>query len=422
MKSLGYRLAGFGGLPLISMITPLLVLPVLGRIAGKSGWASLATGESIGTFAAIVIAYGWNVAGPPRIALTTDRVGRATLYRESLVVRGALAVVAVPVIGVLCVLLAADGYVVPTVLMGLSGAVTGLSFAWYSVGAGDPRSIAVYEAIPRVVSAALAAGIIVVTRQLAVYPLMAATVSLGGILLFSRRTLRGVELPRLSRRDIGRLLVRDKALAGIDVAGGAYATVPVPLVSAFSIAAVASSYASSDKLYKFGLYIPITLGNAFQSWTVEGPVSGRARRLRTALAAHILVGLVGWAFLTVAGPPVSALLFGSEVASDRAVCFWLGATFLIVSTRISLTRHLLVPIGHIRVVFVATVVGAVCGVPLIGLASWWIGPVGAALGLLVSEILTTGILAGPALRYLASLRHEHVPPSDDVAPGQEAIR
>ncbi|WP_448629936.1 hypothetical protein [Cellulomonas soli] len=39
------RLAGFAGLPAISLITPLLVLPVLGRAAGAHGWASLLVGS-----------------------------------------------------------------------------------------------------------------------------------------------------------------------------------------------------------------------------------------------------------------------------------------------------------------------------------------------------------------------------------------
>lgn len=404
MTSLWRRLAGFAGLPMISLITPLLVLPVIGRVAGEAGWASLAAGESIGTLAGIVIAYGWNVAGPPRIAATTDPVVRATLYRESLVVRGGLAVVSFPVIVLLCLLVAADGFGLPTALMGLSGAVVGLSFAWYSVGAGDPRSIAVFEAVPRVVAAAVSAGVVLATRELAVYPVLAITASLGGMLLFSRRALRGARLPRLDWSDVRRLLVRDKALAAIDVAGGAYGTVPVPIVSAFSDAGDASAYASADKLYKFGLYVPITLGNAFQSWTVEGGTGELARRLGLALRAHVVVGVVGWVVFTLAGPPVSALLFGPAVIADRAVCFWLGAAFALASTRISLTRHVLVPSGRIRVVFISTVAGALTGIPLIAVLAWSIGPVGAAVGLVVSEAVATAVLVPPSLHRFRGLR------------------
>lgn len=400
MSSLWRRLAGFAGLPMISMITPLLVLPVLGRAAGQSGWASVATGESIGTFAAIVVAYGWNTAGPPRVALDPDPVARARLYRESLLVRGALALLAVPVVVVLCLLLAADGYALPTVLMGLSGGVVGLSFAWYAVGTGDPRSIAVYEAVPRVVAAAVSAGLIVLTGQLVIYPLLALTVSVTGIVLFSRGVLRQGGPAHVGVRDLRRLLWRDRAVAAIDTAGGAYATVPVPVVSALSPVAAASAFASADKLYKFGQYVPITLGNAFQSWTVEGGLAERGRRLRVALSAHVLLGVVGWAFLTAVGPWFSGVMFGADVAASRAVCFWLGATFLLVSTRISMTRHVLIPVGAVRVVFVSTVTSAVVGVPLIAGLCWAIGPVGAAIGLCLSEVVATGILTAPALHHL----------------------
>lgn len=403
MTSLWRRLAGFAGLPMISLITPLLVLPVIGRVAGESGWASLAAGESIGTLAGIVIAYGWNVAGPPRVAATSDPSLRTELYRESLVVRGALSLVVLPAIVLLCLLVAADAYAVPTVLMGISGAVVGLSFAWYSVGVGDPRSIAVFEALPRVGAAAAAAFLVLTTRELALYPVLAITASLGGVTLFSRRTLRGAGLPRLGWRAVRSLLVRDRSLAAIDVAGGAYGAVPVPLVSAVSSVSDASAYASADKLYKFGMYIPITLGNAFQSWTVEGGIGALGGRLRRALRAHIVIGLLGWVVFAAAGPPVSALLFGPAVEAQRAVCLWLGAAFMLASTRTSLTRHVLVPAGRIRVVFTSTVIGALVGIPLVAVLTWSLGPVGGALGVLVSEAVSTAILVPPAMHRLRGL-------------------
>lgn len=404
MSSLWGRLAGFGGLPVISLTTPLLVLPVVGRVAGVAGWGSLVAGESIGTLAGIVIAYGWNVAGPPRVAASPDRADRVRLYRESLVVRGALAVVTLPVLAVLCALVAADGFVLPTVFMGVAGAVVGLSFAWYAVGAGDPRSIAVYEAVPRVVAALAAAGLLLLTRELVLYPLLAVVASIGGVVAFSRRLLAGAEgaWPRVA--DLPRLLVRDKGLAAVDVAGGAYGAVPVPLVNGLSDVAAAGAYASGDKLYKFGTYVPVSLANAFQSWTVEAGPGALVRRLRTALLAHALVGAVGWAVLAVAGPWASGLLFGRDVAAHRDVCVWLGVAFLLASVRTSMTRHVLVPAGRVRVVFVSVTAGAVVGVPLIALLTWALGPVGGALGLLVSEAVATGVLVHPTRQRLEDLR------------------
>ncbi|NKY10644.1 hypothetical protein [Cellulomonas hominis] len=398
MTSFGRRLAGFAGLPMISLVTPLLVLPVLGRVAGERGWASLAAGESIGTLAAIVIAYGWNTSGPPRVALESDNAERVVLYRESLWVRCALAAVCTPVVVLLCLAVASPGYGAATVLMGLAGSVTGLSFAWFAVGSGTPGAIAVYEAVPRVVAAACAALLVVLTRELVVYPVLAITASVGGIALYSRRTLRGAVRPAWGRQHLWRLLRRDRAVAFNDVAGGAYQSVPVPVVSLTSPAPAAAGYASADKLLKFGQYVPITLANAFQSWTVEGPSTERGRRLGIAVGTHVGVGLLGWAVLTLLGPSVSGVLFGPDVAAPRSTCFWLGAAFLLVSTRISLTRHVLVPRGRIRVVVASTVCGALVGVASVVGLSLLHGPDGAAAGLAMGEVTATALLVRPAFR------------------------
>lgn len=400
MRALLGRLAGFGGLPLISLITPLLVLPVIGRVAGVAGWASLAAGESIGTLGGIVIGYGWNVSGPPRIAGRPDPHERYVLYRQSLVVRLSVAAAVLPVVLLLCVVMARTGYRLPTALMGVSAAVTGLSFAWFCVGAGDPRSIAVFEAIPRVVAAAVSAGLILLTRQLVVYPALAVTVSLVGIVLFSSRVPGRSPLPPVDRHDLWRLLVRDRGLAAVDIAGSAYGSVPVPVVSAIASPSLAGSYASADKLYRFGQFIPITLGNAFQSWTVEAGRVARGRRLRFALLAHLGLGLLGWAVFAVAGPSVSALMFGADVGATRAVCFWLGAAFALLSVRTAAVRLVLVPEGKVRIVFGATVAGTFVGVPAMVAFTLLVGPVGAAWAVLLSEVVSAAVLASATTHEL----------------------
>lgn len=404
-RGLWGRLAGFAGLPMISLVTPLLVLPVLGRVAGVEGWASLAAGESIGTLAAIVVAYGWNTGGPARVAMSRDATTRARDYRDSLLVRGALAAVAVPVVVLLCVAVSAHGYTGATVLMGLNATVTGLSFAWFAVGAGDPRSIALLEAVPRVLAAVASAALVLVTRDVAVYPLLAVAVSLGGIVVFTRRTLRGHRFPRPTAAELRRLVVRDRAVAFNDIAGGAYQAVPVPVVTTVATAAAAASYASGDKLWRFGQYVPITLAHAFQSWTAEGGPADRGRRLRVALAAHVGVGVVGAVVLTLLGPRASALLFGPDVATTTAVCAWLAAAFLLMSVRTSLTRHVLVPAARLRPVVASTVAGACVGVPAVLALVHAYGAVGAAAGLALGELVATTVLVPPGRAVLRAAGH-----------------
>ncbi|WP_448629935.1 hypothetical protein [Cellulomonas soli] len=348
--------------------------------------------------------YGWNNSGPPAVA-AADVPTRLRLYRESMLVRGALAVAALPVVIVTCVLLATPGYVAPTVLMGLAGAVPGLSFAWYAVGVGDPRPIAVYEAVPRVVAAAVASAVIVWTGHMVVYPLLAVTVSLGGIWMFGRSIGRG-DQPGPGRRDLGRLLVRDRAVAAADMASGAFGTVLVPVASRVDSAPAASSYGSGDKLYKYGLYVPVTLANALQSWTVEAPPPGRPRRLRLALAGHGLLGLVGAAFLAVLGPTATGLLFGQDVRASRDVCLWLALAFAVVCVRISLVRHFLLPAGRARAVLVATALGAALGAVGMLVAGRTVGALGVAASLALAELVTAALLVRPAWHHLAVVEDE----------------
>jgi len=300
----------------------------------------------------------------------------------------------------LSVVAARAGYELPTALMGVSASVTGLSFAWFCVGAGDPRSIALFEAVPRVAAAAASAGLILLTRQLVIYPALAVSVSLVGIVLFSRRVPGRRPLPRTRLPELWRLVVRDRGLAAIDIAGSAYGSVPVPVVNAVAAPVLASSYASGDKLYRFGQFVPITLANAFQSWTVEAGRAGRGRRLRFAVLAHGLLGVTGWLVFAVAGPWVSGLLFGPQVRATQAVCFWLGAAFVLLSLRTAVVRLVLVPEGKVRIVFAATMAGTLVGIPaIVGLTSL-VGPVGAAWALVLSEVVSAAVLASPTVREM----------------------
>ena len=184
------RLVGFMLLPAIAAVSPLIVLPLISREAGPGGWASAIAGESIGTFAAIVIGYGWPAIGPALISIASGIDERARLYRESLVVRLLLAAVSIPVLGVVCWLVASPGAEWLTVLMGVQGALIALSFTWYCAGVGQPRTIIFYDAVPRVVATAASAAAIAATGIVELYPLAGIAVTLVGTGLFTARLLR----------------------------------------------------------------------------------------------------------------------------------------------------------------------------------------------------------------------------------------
>lgn len=397
------RLLAFTVMPTLGAVSPLIVLPVVARVAGTSGWANAMAGESIGTLAAVLLAYGWTSIGPSLVASAHDEAERRSLYRDSLAVRLALALVVIPLLAAVSLFAATPGYAVLTFLMGLQGCLVSLSFAWFAVGDADPGAIVRYDAIPRVTVAILSAGIVSMTGAVEVYPLGGIMVTLLGTALYTRRRF-GSRLGWIRQlRHLPMLLRLTTAVAVNDTALSVYSSIPTPLVNFSASASLAAGFASGDKMVKLGQYIPITLGNALQSWTVEAGVGARARRVRLALVAHGALGLFGLAGLATLGPWVSAILFGAAASADRTVLVLLGVVFACFSLRTSLQRHLLFPLGATRAVLYATVAGSVIGIPLMVVLSQTLGPIGAAFGYAVSEATSTVLLVVPASRGLREL-------------------
>lgn len=398
------RLAGFTVLPAIAAISPLFALPVVARIAGPDGWASAIAGEAVGTFAAIAIAYGWTTIGPALVAIAPDDLARGRLYREALVIRLLLCVIALPVMAVICWLVASPGFELLAILMGLQGALIALAFTWFAVGIARPGAIALYDAVPRVVVAIAAAFAIAATGIVVLFPLGGIAVTVVGTGLYTIRVLRHYPGSWPSVRELPGLFRFGLPVALNDAALGAYSAVPTPLVNVVSPGVPAAGFASADKLLKLGQFLPLTLANALQSWTAEGALEGRERRVRAAMTAHGLFGVAGLFVLGFAGPWASGLLFGAENAAPLAVCLVLGAAFAFYSLRTSMTRHLLFPAGAQHTVMWATLIGTVAGVPaMIALALVW-GPIGAAIGYALTEALATILLVRRTRGALRALR------------------
>lgn len=397
------RLAGFTLLPAIAAISPLIVLPVVARIAGPGGWASAIAGEAVGTFAAIAIGYGWAAIGPALISIARDDDHRAQLYRESLVIRLLIAVIALPVMGVICWLIASPGAEWLSVLMGAQGALIALSFTWYSAGVGDPRAIVVYDAMPRLLAAAAAAVAISMIGFVELYPLAGIAVTLVGTTLFTVRVLRRHPGSWPGVRDIPRLFRAGASVALNDAALGAYSNIPTPLVNVTAAPGAAAGFASADKMLKLGQFLPVTLANALQAWIAEAHGAGRARRMRLALSAHAVFGVLGCVVLAVLGPWASGFLFGAEAAAGFAVLLMMGIVFAFFSLRTSISRHVLFPAGQASAVMRATLLGTAVGVPVMIALALWIGPLGAAIGYALTEGAATVLLARRCLHALREL-------------------
>lgn len=407
--SLRTRLFGFTLIPAIAAVSPLMVLPAVSRSAGDDGWASAIAGESVGTFVAIAVAYGWTTVGPALIASATDSAKRGRLYRDAVVARLIMSAVALPLLVVLCSLVAAPGQALLASLMGLQGALIGLSFTWFAVGVGDPRSILLFDAVPRLAVAVLAMLAIVNGVAVEIYPLAGILVTLIGTTVYTLKLLRRYPSAWPAIGELPTLFRLGAPVALNDAALGAYSSVPMPLANLISSGATAAGFASADKLAKLGQFLPLTLANALQAWTAEVRERERARRLRIALVMHGTFGAIGMLVLGLAGPTVTALLFGPHAAASIEVCFALGAAFAMYSLRTSMTRHVLFPAAGQKTVMWATLTATAAGVPAMLVGAWVFGPLGVAVGYALTEAISTTLLARPARRAFHRLVSEIAP-------------
>ena len=188
--------------------------------------------------------------------------------------------------------------------------------------------------------------------------------------------------------------------AGINLFATAYASTPVPVVTATFRPEVSSRFASADAAYRLGLFTVTAMGNAFQGWTLEPdlPGSERSRRHRLAVGSHAVLGLLGGALFAALGPWATGLLFGPAVAAPRDVGVFYGLSFLFICASTPAIRNLLIPAGRERLVLGWTLASGVFGLALMAIAVALGWSAGVALGMAVSEAVLLLGLAVPALQ------------------------
>jgi PST family polysaccharide transporter len=395
------RLTGFTVLPLLSLVTPFLLLPVVARVAGPSGWSSFVAGQAVGLVGATVVFWGWNVGGPVLVAHAPTAAERAEVYAASLRTRYLLLLGVVPVVAVVSALVAQPGHRVDASAMAVATSLLGLSPSWFGIGVGDPWLLFWYDTVPRVVAAVVGAGVVWASGLVWAYPVLLALSVAVSLVAFRRRVVAGAggTSPFPVSRSAGELRTH-LGTAGINLAATAYASTPVPVVTVAFRPDVSSPFASADAAYRLGLFTVTAMGNAFQGWTLESSAGGAERRSRhrAAFGAHLALGVVGGLLFAALGPWVTGFVFGPDVAAPRDVCVWYGLAFLFLSVSTPPIRNLLVPAGRVRLVLGWTLGSAVVGLLLMvgaAVAGW---SAGVAAGMAVSEAVLLAGLLGPALR------------------------
>lgn len=386
VRDFGGRIGGFAGLSIVGALAPFLVLPVVARLASASEWAAIALGQSVGGLLAIVVSLGWNLMGPSLVAARKPQ-DRPVLFAASLLSRLVALAVLLPLATVIVLLLVPPAHGPLAMAISATAMVAGVGVEWYCVGTGSWRSIAGYELLPRLLACALAVPVLWVTGELLLYPALLLVASAMGIGMFSAHELRGADLwTTFTMKSVVTMVKRSHRSLVTEVAGGTYSAGSTALVSSTAGVADVAFFSSGDRVFRLALQSVVALSRASQGWVVTELGCLRSR-VRYALVAHALLGLVGAIGLGLCGPWMSNIVFGDQLAFNAATGWALGCAFMAISWSAGLGRLLLIPNGYIRAVMVSTLAGAFFGVPGIIVGAYLWGAAGGAAGVALSQLI-----------------------------------
>ena len=383
------RLGSFALLQLFGAIAPLLVLPVVVRLVGTSGWVSMSVGYAVGAAAAIAVYCGWPIAGPPRVAGAAPTQVRAVV-RESLVMRG---IVTGPVLVASALLtwwLSDPEHVLLAVLMALAVGVSGRGASWCFIGLGRARGVFAFDALPKLLATVAAIPCVALTHSATWYPALLLLGTGTGIAL-SYRSIRGGSGAPVTPAQPGlRGRLRDYsvlALSGVVGAGYTSLAVPIAQLAGAPVRAV-GDFAGALRVRSMAQNGVASVTTAFQGWVAEtGDERVLLVRMRTALAINAAIGLLGGLLFVVLAPLLDGVLFGDAVTISLPVALLNGATFTAYAVGASVSHHVLAPFGLAGAIGRTRIVASCIGVPLLFFMARWWGAEGASAGVLLCELI-----------------------------------
>lgn len=395
--SLAKRIAAFAGVPFVSLIAPLIFLPVLARLAGADTWVAIAIGQSIGGFAAVVAGLGYTTLAPPIVAVASQAERRrylATSVHVRLPVWALATVLAVAVAW----FVAPHTSRIEAAAMAFAMALPALAPTWYWIGVGRALPILWSEVLPRTFATLAATGILIAGGGAIWYPvLLALAMIVGPAVVYAR--VAGAQCTVVIRTEMVEILRRHPPALIAEFAAGAYNALAVAIVASVAPVAQAARFVSGDKAYRFGQYSVSALGNALQGWVVEAGVRQIGRRLRTVVALHVGLGVVGFIAFGVLGSWLTSALFGAAVAIDFVTAFGFGLAILGIALGTAFGRIGLITIGARRAFMTCVVSAALAGAASLFVAGHLWGAVGAAWALGTTELLS-GLAQGAVLLVL----------------------
>lgn len=380
-KAIGYGLS-----MILLALASLMVIPALIRASGDVAYGALSAGQVIGSVGAVVIGYGWGMAGPAIIA-RADADGRRAEYVEAMRARLFLCL---PVCLACCLIgavIAGPGLRAFGAIGALAQALVGMSGQWYFVGIMAPYWFLLVETLPRVAGTMTgwfvmnAAGVSAVVGTGCQCLGIAAAIVCSTVHILTR--LRREGAVARSARPVHVVLREKFDGVAASITNAVVLSLPMVLVS-FINPAARPMFAFVDRVQRQITVALTPLSTVMQGWVPRGDRRSRGRRallVMIPLCALIVVAVI------VLGPFLTDYL-GDGVIRPGALITVLMALFVALGTyETVLGRAVLTAFGRLRRITRANVVSGLLATVMVaaGVRVW--GAEGALIGVVVSMLV-----------------------------------
>ncbi len=363
------RIAAFGVLPAVSLLSNLVVLPVLRARFGQAGWSSVLLGQSIGAAASLLCGLSWSMEGPHAVAAAAPEE-RADLYAQSVRQRAVAVAVLTPPVVALC-LFARPGMPLVCALSAIAITLNALGPGWYFTGVSQPSRSLLAEGGPRLVVNLASVGL-VLFLPLWTYPAALILGMLTTLLVASWLIRRDVR--RAGHRfppDGPRARIRSKAPVLAVAARGAdagYSYLCGPLVAFVSPPAY-PLFAAVDRLAQSLLNVLSTITQGLTAWIGEAGRGLQRRRVYGAVVLAFGFAASSHLVLLLTAPLLLDFLFAGTVAVDARITFLAATVIAGGFLSRALVFVLLVPLGLAATAYRLMIVTACTALPLVGVAA-----------------------------------------------------
>jgi len=376
------KLALFVLIPLIAAAAPLIAIPTIAARYGADGWACVAIALGVGNAGLIVAEVGWGVVGPQRIARAD--ADRRTIWEAANASR-ILSVAATAPVAALVAALATPSHRGTAALLAAALVLGALSATWFFIGSGRPGLVLLSDTVPRTSLTLGAATGIGLGGPLWLY---AAGIAAGALVMLIITATVG-KLPLWPSRAAFRAVpatIRAHAFLSFGrMISTFYTSLPATFLGFVAPSAVAA-FTASDRPMRMGFTLLGSVTARLQSWMGAAAEDERNRRGRYAVMINGCLGILAGTAFVVGMPLVAPLLFGDAVHVPTSLTVLTGVTVFImcISSALGLC---LVAIDRASDISFSIITAALTGVPTILTLGTLAGAEGAAVGVLLAEIV-----------------------------------